>query len=290
MEFLVRKQGRRLRHLGCLLLLATVLASCSLQKYGLFPSRASTFQNPHTACVRCHGIETPGAGQALFPSGDDPSDLCLACHSYAQNHHPVNFAPLTTLPPSFPLYGKKIKCLTCHEIHGGPRHEGSSKLLRGGPYVDRRTICFKCHLNEQYADIDPHMMLDSSGKVREVNGKPVCLLCHEVKPDPTQDKESNVYFRADIGFLCWRCHPPMPGSFDSQHFLVRPSKETMAYITSPEIQEKYTLPLVPWGRINCSTCHNPHQAGVILYKPAAAGADSPHRLRAPNLCAACHNY
>jgi predicted CXXCH cytochrome family protein len=233
-------------------------------------------------------MKNPRPGLALFTNRDDVSDVCLDCHNYDENHHPVNFAPETPPDPAYPLFNGKMKCLTCHEIHGGPRKEGSPKQLRGGPYADHRTICFNCHSNEKYADINPHLMLDKNGKIRNVNGKPVCLLCHEVQPDPAQDKVENVYFRADVGFLCWRCHPSMHGSFFEKHFLVWPSEATLEYMNRPEVKEKFALPLIPWGRINCSTCHNPHQEGVIMNKQAAAGADSKMKLRAENLCEGCH--
>ena len=276
---------------ACLILVtivATTLISCSLQRFN-FLKEDSGYKNPHIACARCHGVPQPLAGKPLFPSQEDPSDVCLSCHSYAENHHPVNFVPQIPVNPAYPLYRGKIRCLTCHEIHGGSSHEGSSKLLRGGPFADRRAICFDCHGKEKFADIYPHDMLDKNGRIRNINDKSICLICHEVQPDPTQDTVENVYFRADVGFLCWRCHASMHGSFFEKHFLVRPSKEIIEFMNRPEIKEKFALPLVPRGRINCSTCHNPHQAGVIVNQPAAAGADSYMKLRSVNLCEGCHN-
>lgn len=165
-----------------------------------------------------------------------------------------------------------------------------AKAVAGGPYADRRKICFECHAREQYATIDPHKMQDKSGKRSVVNGETVCLFCHVLQPDPTQDKANTVLFKADIGFLCMRCHPPMHGDFLDKHFLVTPPRDYLKYMNRPEVQEKFTLPLVPRGRITCSTCHNPHQDGIISFEPAAAGADSLHRLRNDNICVACHNY
>jgi predicted CXXCH cytochrome family protein len=173
-------------------------------------------------------------------------------------------------------------------MHGGPEHFGTPKLLRGRAYNDRRRICFDCHKEDQYTDLDPHIMKDDSGNHRVVNGKPVCLTCHDVEPDPTKATANTVLFKADIGFLCWRCHPSMHGDFFEQHFLATPSDEFLAYMNRAEIREKFTLPLVPRGRITCSTCHNPHQEGIISFGPAAAGADSSHRLRDENVCVGCH--
>jgi predicted CXXCH cytochrome family protein len=273
------------------ILLAAALVSCSLQSI-IEPERpvrtVKAYANPHTRCADCHASDKPEAGPALFAPGIDPSTLCLDCHDYKVDHHPVFFTPADTSRMPFPLFNGEIRCLTCHEIHGGPDHKGTAKLLRGGPYADRRTICFKCHYREQYANINPHIMLTDTGSVREVNGKSVCLLCHSRQPDPETDWTDTVGFRADVGFLCWRCHPPMPGIFFDQHFLVKPSKETLETMQETEERLIVILPLVPRGRITCSTCHNPHQKGVIRHEAPAKGAGAIFKLRLPSICFACH--
>jgi predicted CXXCH cytochrome family protein len=289
----MRNEMKRLFCLVWLVISFPVLAACSFQgtivSFDQEMIVAPGYKDPHTACDRCHGISQPKGDSALFPPEVDPSKLCLGCHNYRVNHHPVFIAPVKTVKSLFPLFDGKITCLTCHEIHGGPEHKGTSRLLRGGPYSDRRKICFGCHPREQYAAINPHHMQDDAGRRFVVNGETVCLFCHELQPDPSQDKANTVLFKADITFLCLRCHPPMHGDFIEKHFLVMPSEKYLTYMNSPEVQEKFTVPLVPRSRITCSTCHNPHQAGIISFEPAAAGADSRHRLRSNNICVACHN-
>ena len=270
--------------------LAAILVSCSLQKF-LEPERVvnnvRAYNNPHTLCVSCHATEKPQSEATLFSPGTDPSSICEDCHQYKQNHHPVDYVPAKPLDSQFPLLNGRVKCLTCHEIHGGPKHEGTPKLLRGGPYADRRTICFKCHAGDEYANINPHDMLDDYGNIKEVKGKSVCLLCHAIQPDPSVDRTEDVRFRADVGFLCWRCHPPMPGDFFKQHFLVKPTK-SMQNIREAEERLLVIIPLVPRDRITCSTCHNPHQKGVIQREAAAKGSDVRSKLRLPSFCTACH--
>jgi len=162
--------------------------------------------------------------------------------------------------------------------------------LRGGPYTERREICFKCHSEEEYAEIDPHIMLDSEGKVVFVNGKSVCLMCHAVQPNPVIDRAKDVKFRADIAFICWRCHAPMVNAILMDHFRLKPPGAMLSYMREKQEELGVTIPLVPRERITCSTCHNPHQEGVIVFKPSAKGADSPSRLRlpSPSLCTVCH--
>lgn len=279
-----------LRCLKFSLLLAAILVSCNLPVF-LEPEKAvnnvSAYNNPHTLCVSCHANEKPQPETALLSLGSDPSSACEDCHEYKQNHHPVDYVPVKPSGSQFPLFNGRVQCLTCHEIHGGPQHEGTPKLLRGGPYADQRKICFKCHASEEYANINPHDMLDNDGKIKEVKGKLVCLLCHSVQPNPFVDKTADVRFRADVGFLCWRCHPPMPGEFFREHFLVTPTK-SMQNIREAEERLLVVIPLVPRNRITCSTCHNPHQKGVIQNEASAKGSDARSKLRLPSFCYACH--
>ena len=275
----------------CAVLLASVLTSCSLQQLSGPEYAVSTGVggNAHIVCINCHATEKPQPGSASFSPGTDPSSLCLKCHKdYTENHHPVDFVPADSPKFPLPLFGGEVKCLTCHEVHGGPRHEGTLRLLRGGPYADRRQICSKCHSAEKYAAFDPHRMLDDRGDVAMVDGKPACLWCHSKKPDPAVDRTEDVRFRADVGFLCWRCHPPMSGTFLGQHFLVKPSAQILPMYRESEERLNIILPLVPRGRITCSTCHNPHQKGVIQREAAAKGADAIKKLRSPSICYGCH--
>jgi hypothetical protein len=237
--------------------------------------------------------ERPGENAASTPvapyseSRSGEFSICSDCHlQYDEDHHPVGFVPVDSFDFSFPLYDGQVGCLTCH----AEDHKGGVHLLRGGPYADRREICFRCHYAEKYAEIDPHFMLNEDGEIRKVYGKPVCLVCHAEMPDPRIDRTDDVSFRADIAFLCWRCHAPMVNPIFSQHFLVQPSSNMLRNIEENEREMEVTIPLVPRTRLTCSTCHNPHQDGVIRFEPSAKGADSPRKLRlqVPVLCIACH--
>ena len=251
-------------------LLAVLIPSCILGQPELPKRTAST-----------ESLRVPAGSEARLSSG------CLGCHaSYTSNHHPVDFRPADSSKISLPLFDGEIRCLTCHEED----HKGGTNSLRGGPYAERREICFKCHSEDEYAEIDPHIMLDSEGKIATMNGKPICLVCHAVQPNPATERTEDAKFRADIAFLCWRCHAPMVNTILMDHFRLKPSLSQLRYMQEKLQQLEVTIPLVPRQRITCSTCHNPHQKGVIMYEPSAKGADSPDRLRLPppSLCLVCH--
>jgi hypothetical protein len=255
-------------------------------------------RSKHSACVTCHRSTDPASSGSSLPFADniDPSTICLDCHHYESDHHPVNVVPGKeygkSSMQSFPLFDGQVRCLTCHQAHTDPGQNKlgePSMLLRGGPYADLRELCFKCHYQESYAAINPHIMRTPDNAIRDVNGKPVCLLCHSEKPDPLGDP-ADVRFRADVAFLCWRCHASMMGTFMGKHFHVKPKRATRTMLQRTEQEREILLPLANDGMLTCSTCHNPHEQGVIVRTAANAGADSPRRLRMPKeaICSACH--
>jgi hypothetical protein len=252
----------------------------------------------HSACIFCHRSNDPKASGTMQPFADgvDPSSFCIDCHHDEDDHHPINMVPgkeyAKSSMQSFPLFNGQIRCLTCHQAHVDAKQkklESPFKLLRGGPYSDVREQCFKCHYEERYAEINPHVMLTAGNAIRNIKGQPVCLVCHAEKPDPNGDPAA-VTFKAGVSFLCWRCHASMMGTFMGKHFDVNPKPATMAMLRQTEVFQGIALPLSRDNRLTCSTCHNPHQEGVILSPAAAAGADARRRLRMPKgaLCSACH--
>lgn len=246
----------------------------------------------HTDCVMCHRTSTPAYDEAAAVATDlDMSAVCMDCHHYSQNHHPVAFVPDRDIDSRFPLFDGEVKCLTCHEAHGMNRLS-NPKLLRGAPYSNRREMCARCHTIDMDLNFNPHVMTKPDGTILEINNEPVCLVCHASVPDQKASR-IRVTFRADVAFICWRCHPPMPGSFFAAHFQVKPRTQTLAFMKQHSREQDVLLPLLNRGRITCSTCHNPHQAGIIRKSSAAVGADSHKKLRLSReqLCTGCHqNY
>lgn len=280
----------RVALLFVLAICAAALFSCSSEE--LFQDSSILNRGYHVECGDCHAGVSKDSGKP----GPVDDRVCYNCHSsYFSSHHPVGIEPsddidISMARSTFLLVNGKIQCITCHDVHSGDRPGGNPKLLRGGPYADRRRPCFMCHYGERYAGLLIHNMRDENGVRRVINGKPVCLFCHSKVPDPYRDRTKDVRFKADIAFLCWRCHPPMPGELFPIHFLVTPKNETIAAIKKYEKENEVIFPMVPHGRITCSTCHNPHDTDIITNPPAMKGAQKPNRLRVPKgeLCYACH--
>ncbi|MBI5074033.1 MAG: cytochrome c3 family protein [Nitrospirae bacterium] len=243
----------------------------------------------HTDCVMCHRTSTPAYDEASAVAPDlDMSSVCMDCHHYSETHHPVNFTPDRDIDSRFPLLDGEMQCLTCHEAHGTNRLSNPG-LLRGAPYADRREICSRCHTLDLDLSFNPHVMTEPDGTIRVVNNGPICLVCHAAVPDQRATR-IQVIFRADVAFICWRCHPPMPASFFNAHFQIKPRRQTLAFMKQHAKEQGVLLPLLNRGRITCSTCHNPHQAGIIVKSAAAVGADSYKKLRLTKgrICTGCH--
>jgi len=226
----------------------------------------------------CHRTMTSAYDVSAAAAGDsDMSFICMDCHDYSENHHIVNFVPDRTIYNGFPLIDGQITCLTCHEAHG-KKQPAYPKMLRGAPYADRREMYFRCHSMDQNTGLNPHVMFDAERKIRQVHNEPVCLVCHMRVPDQS-DAAEQITFKADVAFLCWRCHPPMAGSFFRGRFLAKPSKKTSRYTKKYEGENNVNLPLLNRDRIPCSACHNPHQRRIIQNPVAAAGEDAYAKLR-----------
>ncbi|MDT8317591.1 MAG: cytochrome c3 family protein [bacterium] len=265
-----------------LLCLLQLTAACSVMRY----------YHIGMSCSACHEGK-PERGKAALMQPENPSKRCRDCHRYNNegDHHPSSLISGPTgdtaiIDPDFKLYSGNMECLTCHQIHTGEDYGlGTRNFLVGAPYADRRDICFRCHQKAVYKDINPHGdMLEENGDLKQST----CLVCHAEVPDPKVDRTGDVKFRAAVSFLCWRCHPLMAQDFMDKHYLKKPSARRSVEMRWSEEDHDIILPLDSTRRITCSTCHNPHQAGVVIDERAKKGAGAKKRLRSDKICEKCH--
>ena len=221
-------------------------------------------------CEACHTVRPkvakgkPGAqslAEIPLREGGDPMKLCNRCHESGlskANAHPikkVNEPYLSRIPKGWPLTAaNELTCLTCHTAGDSPVLDPANPtFLRGAPYETRNTMCWSCHMREEFATLNPH---------ERVNNLEGCEFCHESRPDIAKfraGKKQDVKFKGDIVILCIRCHDDSahPGGSDHTGTL---RKDFMAEknIAIPKV-----FPLDRLGRMTCATCHNPHAQGAL---------------------------
>ncbi|MFQ5735610.1 MAG: hypothetical protein ACE5GY_01960 [Thermodesulfobacteriota bacterium] len=149
--------------------------------------------------------------------------------------------------------------------------------------------------------MNPHEQIDDEGMVLWRS----CLVCHTEVPDLKKKntiKDVKVrYSDENYNKICRSCHTVRkhPGSegisatmasiVAPDHLVVPPKKIYMNIrLTKKEIP--MMMPLDPeTGKIICSTCHNPHERGLLPGR-ADWGGDYLVRLRSAGLemCQYCH--
>jgi hypothetical protein len=290
--------------------------------------RVAKARNPHwntTDCLDCH--------ERMIDDKPSPiplekvNQICWRCHDGKQAHqevHPVarKFVGKDVVKPAgWPTPNNELSCVTCHTFgeghaRGGPRPQRNYWMLRGytgGPLAD---FCAKCHVaSPAHKPFNPHIMLDDKGQVNLRN----CLLCHKETSDVIQRKTrtGKADLLADPINLCARCHTRHVDVFEPGHIGHAVPPEFKAYmlareqcglgptLTSQDIapylsttQEPQRFPIGPDNRLVCSTCHNPHQAG--LFPPDSPLSWGGMKVHVPNRppemrgwgkdsCSGCHN-
>lgn len=266
-----------------------------------FISKVSNTTDIHYSaeyCKECHVKIPKKGGPQFLRYGGDFKQLCRCHYSSSENYvHPVDIEPSQAIkpriPPELPLQDGKVTCVTCHDIviqcTDKPIEKiflKQQKFLRGAPYQSRTTICFKCHNIAEYKKFNPHQQLDEKKQIIAAR----CLYCHTEVPDEKHATYQDVKLLAKPQALCLGCHSRI-----TQHqwhilHLRKPPFEIAKRIKELQVQYDIILPLDSDGNITCSTCHNPHQKGVIPDKRVGAkgaGEKFRHRLK-DNMCVKCH--
>lgn len=262
------------------------------------PAVAAPGDFPHwdgESCNTCHGEGTPVAIENY-----DATAMCGKCHDESDTlscRHPTGIdiggPGSTALPENFQgaIRDGKLVCTTCHDPLVQCQGDKlapylNPRFLRGGPFQQRDEVCLLCHDATDYGKLNPHEQL-VGGEANEQ----VCGFCHAAAAERIT---ASTGFRMDASLQCLGCHPvaphPMsmiPGSgIDSWNHLVVPGESTLRQMNATRAQTGARLPVEPGtGKITCSTCHDPHETGVIDSDPAFLERA---RMRPVARCENCH--
>lgn len=252
--------------------------------------------DPHwqaESCKACHRVR-PEAGR-LYLLGDADT-TCTVCHTRgraSREPHPVggSDSDQVHIPADFPLNERgETTCLTCHAhlpaCEMRDRREKENFLRPVPPTVEKvdgepelLNFCYGCHRRDHVAGYNPHEnQLDPTGAVEPRR----CLFCHHQVPDPAEepakelmaeDQAADYLLRKPLSVSCIGCHLLTPHTGAPEH-LERPSDKTLEKMRAAQRELGVVLPLDENRRINCATCHNPHQQGVFpAGHPAGARYD-----------------
>ncbi len=266
--------------------------------YAEFAAR-SPQSYPHgnrVACLACHPVE-PAEGSPVAFREADPTARCVRCHPADHGGmHPMAVKPSQkTYPLDFLDYpldeGGRLSCSTCHDHPCRQRPDAQdASFLRGGPYSVGTEFCYRCHPRAGTGALNPHRQVDEAGKILTTT----CAFCHRRIPDPEDPEEAyegpeDLLFLYSPVELCLGCHEPWPHPTGINHLVEMPEPRR-AKLAAYEERHGVKLPLHTGGAIVCTTCHNPHDKGVLRGR-AALGAAELHQWRVPTypeLCTPCH--
>lgn len=279
-----------------ILALAVVCLSCAVTKVSLVAPNI----NPHRTgehCTACHDKQPKEGEEPTFLFDGDITKICNRCHELDfDDMHPVDFEPEDTdyvsVPNEFPLLNGILTCSTCHDFTNHtkkdpPSKKENPKFLRGAPYESKNDLCWKCH-EEPRGPTSIHEQLDLNGEIIEDK----CLFCHTAVLDVNVAGIGlDMFYEGNIN-LCTGCHQDEGKGHPAKvnHLDIKlPERMTRCLNKMTSSQKGVRLPLFE-DKMYCTTCHNPHQKGV-LKGAAGAGAGEPFMLRVPEkdeICIACH--
>lgn len=237
--------------------------------------------------------------------------MCYSCHDgsvgdsrlrvWETSRHKtgVKPSPNVSVPEEYPLDKEgNIQCATCHSAHGVNTKPGmADTIFLREPNINSR-MCKRCHRNKKGGPkmgnhpIDaklkevPDKIVNNGGKLGTDNTV-ICQTCHT--PHGSTNEHFLVIPNSKGGLthsqLCETCHTKKPAlaEEDSKRRFSHPVDVPL--IEEAKLPDKWDNGKKPYlsydGRINCITCHTPHN-----------GTKDNHLLQSTNengkLCVTCH--
>ena len=314
----------------------TPLEELGLPKSGKQPEKPKAqkalVDNPHwqsKGCRLCHTMQEDKP-QPIPSRAVDA--LCVRCHDGRQASaevHPIGrvlAGDRFSKPSKWPLLDDKMGCLTCHSVknHCDPARRRpllNPMFLRDRWKNNEQKFCQNCHQPASYKRFAPHVMLQGSEDIIQFSEprdimEERCLLCHETVPDRTLGQRTgNPRLRSKVSILCQICHTMHADYYNPGHLGATISEDMQVFMCAREQLGRYVRPgprllerLKKSGakptrligdaenKMNCISCHNPHQEGVFA-EDSPLGYQSmwligPDRVKAPStskeMCTDCH--
>jgi predicted CXXCH cytochrome family protein len=246
-------------------------------------------------CATCHTAHAVASGpdskETIFMrTSNRNSTMCRMCHPQMADSTNAHNHPLDTVKPKIPrrliekgaLEGDKpnrLICETCHAAHGA-KYE--NYLIESGR---DSSLCLACHGDKNPLTPDGkkksmHVVnvkpvtatipdaLQKQGAATGKNGELICLTCHKVHQNQSQQAALLITKDQKAAF-CLNCHPDKKPISATTHNLQR---------SGPQEKNLQGDTVAQAGV--CSACHLPHQAARPISGPGNFTTQ---------LCVSCHS-
>lgn len=203
--------------------------------------------------------------------------------SYAQSkhlpdlHHAVDIKLTDKMhpPAAFLLKeGRILQCQTCHglakmdEIPYDKIDKNAPNFLRLNGDQKLETFCTHCHDATQHERSNIHLMKNADGSIK----KETCLVCHRDVNEHREKKRdmAEVNLRLPVEKVCIGCHLKTPHINAIEHTdgvlpedATSSAKNMTRRLKQIQQEKNMDLPLSSDHKIQCITCHNPHEEGIL---------------------------
>lgn len=273
-----------------------ILMFLMLLSWGGGAHATSLSPNPSRECAICHfnWIEVfyrKGTGTDLV---DYPKEkmvatemMCYSCHDgsiadsrfkvWETGRHKPGTKPSekVEVPPSFPLdKDGRIQCFTCHSAHGVDTRPGMEATIFLRASNKDSAMCKMCHRDKDRGPkkgshpVDvvfkvPDEIINAGGKAGS-KGQIICQTCHE--PHGSTGDHFLVIPNSGEGLthsaLCEACHTKTPDIREKSPMRLNSHPMDIIIIKEAKLPERWENGEKPYlgfdNRINCRTCHSPH--------------------------------
>lgn len=238
--------------------------------------------------------------------------MCYSCHDgsiadsrfkvWETSRHKPGTKPSgkVRIPSFFPLAKDgTVQCFTCHSAHGVDTRPGIEATIFLRASNRDSAMCRECHVGKDLGPkkgmhpIDvtsldiPEEIIKAGGKAGSKKNQIICQTCH-TPHGSTSDKFliiPNSGKGITTSALCETCHTVKPNIKEKGSMRKHSHPMDITLIAEAKLPEKWENGEVPYlsedGRINCRTCHSPHN-----------GISNNHLLVQRNekgsLCVTCH--
>ncbi|HHL39433.1 MAG TPA: hypothetical protein ENJ37_02895 [Deltaproteobacteria bacterium] len=238
--------------------------------------------------------------------------MCYSCHDgsvvdsrlkvWETSRHKTGVKPSdrVTVPKEFPLDEEgRIQCFTCHSAHGVDTRPGIERTIFLRTSNENSAMCRMCHRDKDRGpefgshpvDMEdfevPRAIIEAGGKLGTTKNRIICQTCHT--PHGSTADHFLVIPNSGEGLthsaLCETCHSRKPDMKSRAELSMHSHPVDVKLIDEARLPERWGNGEKPYlsfdGRINCRTCHSPHNGtrGTPLLVESN---------RASALCTTCH--